>query len=180
VVRLGGVGALVSWKRWHLVLDALHALPPAVQAKFRFIHIGATDGTDSSERYAKALRIQTAALGLTRIVEWLGEQPSAQDFLREMDCLVIPAHREPFSVAMLEALALGVPVLAANSGGARDIIVPARNGWHFTSGDPRELARSLAMLAESDALRTVNLKREDLAPFSAPVVAAEWERVYAR
>ncbi len=103
------------------MLDALHLLPPAVRAKFRFYHLGTTDGSESGERYAGALRAQMSALGLERIVEWRGGPMAAREFLRDMDCLVLPAHREPLALAMLDALALGVPVLAANSGGARDV-----------------------------------------------------------
>jgi len=180
VVRLVGVGTLISLKRWHLVLEALHRVPPAVRNKFRFTHVGGTDGSEASTKYAAALRVQAAALGLDRLVEWRGDQPVTPELLQDMDCLVSPAHREALSVARLEALAAGVPVLAANSGGARDLIHPSRNGWLFRSGDPDDLARMLIMLAESDALLSVRPTLEDLRPFSAPVVADEWARVYAR
>jgi glycosyltransferase involved in cell wall biosynthesis len=180
VVRLGGVGALVPWKRWHLVLDALARLPSAVRAKLRFTHIGGAEPSDESERYAAALRAQTEALGLNNIVEWRGPQPSAGALLAESDCLAVASHCEPFSVAMLEALAAGVPVLAADSGGARDVIVPPRNGWFFRSGDPDDLARVLAMLAESDALTLARVAPEQLRPFTAAVVAEQWAGIYSR
>jgi glycosyltransferase involved in cell wall biosynthesis len=47
-VRLGGIGALVGWKRWELVLEALAALPAAVRGRVRFEHIGTDDRSVSS------------------------------------------------------------------------------------------------------------------------------------
>ena len=179
-VRLGGIGALVPWKRWDLVLEALARLPEAARNKLRFAHIGAPDGSDISLRCASSLRAQTAALGLGGIVEWRGQQPSTGDFLCETDCIVIASHNEPFSMAMLEALSAGVPVLAADSGGARDILTPPRNGWLFHSGDAGDLARSLLMLAETDALGGIRIEPGDLLRFSAPHVAGQWAQAYSR
>lgn len=180
VVRIGGIGALVSWKCWHLVLDAMAAMPTLSRAKIRFRHLGAPQPTTSSQRYAAALRAQTSALRLDNFVEWRGSQPDSQDFLRDIDVLVVPSLHEPLSVAMLEALAAGVPVLAANSGGARDAIQRSQNGWLFRAGDVPELARALMMLAESDALQYVESAPDADWRFAAPVVAAQWARVYAR
>ena len=180
VVRLGGVGLLVPWKRWHLVLEALARLPGATRSKLRFEHIGGANDSALTQQYAAELRTRTIALGLDDCVVWRGEQPSSAPFLREIDCLVVASRREPFSVAMLEALQAGVPVLAADSGGAQDILTPPRNGWLFCSGDAGDLARSLTMLAESEALRGVQIELADLARFVAPAVAEQWERIYAR
>lgn len=179
-VRLGGIGALVRWKRWHLVLDALAALPEAARDRLRFVHVGATDGSRESERYAAALRRHAEAARLAHVVEWRGELESARTLLSEIDCLVVASHREPCSVAMLEALFAGVPVLAANSGGARDVIQSGRNGWLFCSGDARDLARALGMLVESDARRRIRIDPAELARFSARTVARQWLEVYRR
>lgn len=179
-VRLGGVGALVPWKRWDHVLDALAAMSNDARERIRFAHIGAADGTASSCRYAAALRDKTRELGLENIVTWKGEQPSAREFLGEIDCLVIASEMEPFSIAMLESLAAGVPVLAADSGGAKDVISPARNGWLYRSGDANDLGKALARLIDGDALDLVDIGPNDVRQFLAAPVAVQWEEVYAR
>lgn len=179
-VRIGGIGSLVSWKCWHLMLDAMAKMPTLSRARLRFVHIGGPAASEKSQRYASALRAQTVGLRLEQFVEWRGSQPTAQDFLREIDALVVPSLHEPLSIAMLEALAAGVPVLASNSGGARDAITPLRDGWLFRSGDVPDLARALTMLAESDALQMARPRVEPGWRFSAPVVAAQWAQVYAR
>jgi glycosyltransferase involved in cell wall biosynthesis len=178
VVRLGGIGALVPWKRWDLVLEAMAAVPAQARDRMHFAHIGAEDGSPASSRCRAALAGRTRELGLGASVEWLGEQPSAGEFLRTIDCLVIASECEPFSISMLEALAAGVPVLAADSGGARDVVVPPSNGWLFRSGDARDLGRMLAMLTQGDALRDANPGQGGLGRFAADRVAAQWAGVY--
>ncbi len=180
IVRIGGVGTLVPWKRWHLVLDAMKRIPRARRERLRFIHVGGDDGTPESRRYAEALKTQTKALRLEELVEWRGPQPSVDSLWSEIDALVVATHREPLSVAMLEALAAGVPVLAANSGGARDVLTPPHNGWFYQSGDVPDLARLLTMLIETDALRRISVEPEPLRLFTAEHVAHQWAEVYAR
>lgn len=179
-IRFGGVGMLVPWKGWHLVLAALAALEPAVRAKVSFQHLGRDDGSAESQLYARELRGQTTALGLDGTVAWLGEQPSSGPFLSGIDCLVIASRGEPFSVAMLEALQAGVPVLAADSGGASDILRPAQNGWLFSSGRPEVLARVITALVESNGLARVRIDPGETDRFAAPVVAEQWVQVYGR
>jgi len=178
-LHLGGIGMLVAWKRWHLLLDALALLPPATRAHVRFTHIGAPADDAASRRYAGKLRAMTAAHGLTDRVTWRGEQPDVARFLEEIDCLVVASCREPLSVAMLEALRAGVPVLASRSGGSCDVVSPLRTGWLFAPDDPRDLARAITMLTETGALQRIDIRPDDLARFDATAVAMEWARIYA-
>ena len=180
VRQLGGIGMLVRWKNWHLVLEALSLLPPAQRRRLRFRHIGGTDGSEASRRYSAELRARTTTAGLDGVVEWLGEQPSSTPLLQTVDCLVVASEKEPFSVAMLEALHAGVPVLAADSGGAVDVVGEGRNGWLFRSGDARDLARRLAQLADTGVPATMVIDREGLQRFTAPAAAAAHMKVYRR
>jgi glycosyltransferase involved in cell wall biosynthesis len=179
-LRLGGVGALVRWKQWHLVVEALAALHAEARSRVRFYHVGAAGNDTDSQRYAAELRALTASRGLSALVEWRGEQPSADALLAGIDCLVVASHNEPFSIAVLEALAAGVPVLAADSGGAGDLLVPEKTGWLFRSGDAASLARGIATLVETDALARVQISSDVVREFTAPVVAARWAEVYAQ
>ena len=179
IIRLAGIGALVRWKGWCHVVEALAELPGEVLARLRFRHIGVDDGTAGSRAYVQELRERTAAAGLTKNVEWLGQQPSSGPLLAESDCLVVASENEPFSIAMLEALRANVPVVAADSGGAVDLIAPPANGLLFKTGSARDLARVLRSLVETDALAKVRIDQESLRRFSAPVVAQQWAAIYA-
>jgi glycosyltransferase involved in cell wall biosynthesis len=177
-LRLGGVGALVPWKRWDLVLDAMAAVEEKLRRNIHFSHIGADDGSNLSRDYAQQLLKKTGDLGLSSNVTWHGQQPSSGNLLKDIDCLVISSEREPFSIAMLEALAAGVPVLAADDGGARDVIDPDRNGWLFQTGSHRALAQRISLLAGSDLLSKVNITAADVLPFRSQAVSATWLSIY--
>ncbi len=178
-LRLGGVGALVAWKGWHLLPEALAQLPADVRARVRFDHIGGAGIDAASQAYAARLRELTAAHGLEDRVSWHGEQASSAKFLREIDALVVASDHEPFSIAVLEALAAGVPVLAADTGGAQDLIEAERSGWFFRNADAAALAGAIARLTQVDAWARIDVGPEMVRRFTAPVIAEQWERVYA-
>ncbi len=73
-------------------------------------------------------------------------------FLNSMDLLVMPSRREAFGVAYLEAMALGVPIVASNVGGGAEIIKDNRNGI-LTSPDPHEVTNAILTLYNDDELR---------------------------
>jgi glycosyltransferase involved in cell wall biosynthesis len=175
ILRLAGVGAIVPWKRWDLVLAALALLPAPVRSSVRFRHIGTAEADAAAQAWAAGLH---AAAPRDGTVEWLGQQPSADALLAESDVLVVASHHEPFSIAMLEALQAGVPVLAADSGGAADIIKPGVNGWLFPSGDATALAGRIAALAANPAAARLPEDEIRRSAFRADAIADRWVRVY--
>lgn len=180
LLRLAGAGSLTPWKRWHLVLDALTRLPAALRSQVVFRHVGGTDGSAESQAYAEKLRRETGARGLGDAVSWRGEQPSADALLADSDALVVASAREPFSVAMLEALFSGVPVIAADSGGAADIVAPPVNGRLFRTDDPADLARAIGDLAATVRRGAVEIDRAGLRRFTAAASAAQHAAIYRR
>jgi glycosyltransferase involved in cell wall biosynthesis len=171
---VGGIGAIVQWKRWDLILDAIGTLDSATREKVIFRHLGANDGTASSRHYEAVLR----AHAQSGFVRWDGAQPSSQPFLNEIDCLIVASDEEPLSLAMLEALRAGVPVLRADTGGGLDAIWPNQNGWLFRAGDASDLAAHLWRLIHTDALARTRYVPEAFERYLAPNVAEQWLRIY--
>lgn len=171
-LRLGGVGALVRWKRWEVVVEALAALPPERRAGVSFTHIGGGD-----ETYLAELRRLAMARGVTAQVDFRGPEPAADRLLAEIDALVVASVNEPFSLAVLEALAAGIPVIAADSGGAADLIEPEINGALYPTGEAPALAVLLACWLE----RFPAWDRAKIRAAAVPVarVAGQWAGVYA-
>jgi glycosyltransferase involved in cell wall biosynthesis len=60
---------------------------------------------------------------------------------------------ELFGIVLIEAMAAGVPVVAVDAGGPRDIVEHARTGMLARSGEPADLAAALEPLLSSQALR---------------------------
>jgi glycosyltransferase involved in cell wall biosynthesis len=177
-LRIGGAGMIVRWKAWHLVVEALALLPVELRSRVAFEHIGAPDGSPESQAYAAELHQLAKARGVEAQICWRGAESSSAKLLAEIDALVVASHNEPFSVAMLEALAAGVPVLAADSGGAVDVVVSGRTGWLFRDGDAGDLARHLEALLSPAPWQGIQITRDGLTRFAASVVARQWVRVY--
>lgn len=172
-LHLGGIGALTRWKRWDRILSAIAALPEAARHRVRFSHIGGGDEAYRSELIRLADR-----LGLGEQVAFRGIEPGPAKLLGEIDALVVAAEREPFSMAMLEALAAGVPVIAADDGGAVDVVRDGVNGWLYAAADPLALnARLAAWLAEPPRFDRQAIRRSTVL---AETVARRWSDVYAR
>jgi glycosyltransferase involved in cell wall biosynthesis len=69
-------------------------------------------------------------------VSWRGWMKQPLDFLQDVDLLVCPSSEfEPCPLVVCEAGAMGVPVLAARSGGIPEIIADGRTGWLYDPGD---------------------------------------------
>jgi teichuronic acid biosynthesis glycosyltransferase TuaC len=87
-----------------------------------------------------------------------------RDLLDETDILLVPSRWESFGVVAVEALAMGVPVIASNTGGLSDI-VGDEFGWLVEPGDEESLriAMAAALTGERrfnpDALRASAVRR---------------------
>ena len=79
--------------------------------------------------------------------------PTLHGIVSACDLFVWPALGEPIGMAMLEAQALGVPVIAGETRGVGSIVVHGTGGWLVPEGDTAEFANAVARaLADPDAL----------------------------
>lgn len=92
------------------------------------------------------LRALITGLGLERIVRLAGFRDDLPKLLPGADVLVHPASREGLGVALLEALAAGVPVLACVAGGTVDVIENGVTGMLVPAGDGARLRAALDRL----------------------------------
>lgn len=99
------------------------------------------------------LRRLTAALGLNDKVHFAGYREDLDDYLSSFDLLVHPAIREGLGVAMLKASAAGVPVIAFDVAGAREIVEHEQTGLLVPTEDSESLAAAIARLIDDTALR---------------------------
>jgi glycosyltransferase involved in cell wall biosynthesis len=105
-------------------------------------------GTGPEEKNLRAL---TEKLKLEKRVEFLGFKTGQEleDLIAGAKAIIIPSiWLENMSLSLLEALAHGQAVIAANIGGIPEIIKDGQNGWLFSPGDSRELAEKIKLVAE--------------------------------
>ena len=154
---LGVVAQLTPWKGQDTAVQALGMLcREGVDA--HLLLVGSAKFRSPAARYdtqgyVRRLERLVAENGLTDRVSWLGEREDVAALVRALDVVLLPSWEEPFGRAVLEALALGVPVVATDVGGPREIITDGREGLLRPPRDPRAWAQAIGVLAGDDQLR---------------------------
>ncbi|MFF1360591.1 glycosyltransferase [Streptomyces sp. NPDC058297] len=156
---IGGVGRLVPGKRFDVVVRALARLPDYV----RLLLVG--DGPEEER-----LRRLAQELGVARRVVFAGERPYASPsgragdpdlpaLMGAMDLLASPSDDEAFGLAVVEALASGLPVLYVSCPAVEDLPPQLEAAAVRVSGDPESFAQQ--------ALRIVAARPSGRAPSPA-------------
>jgi glycosyltransferase involved in cell wall biosynthesis len=91
----------------------------------------------------KELEVLVEGLGLNTRISFLGFLPNPQPIVRASCTTVLPSRWEGFGLAAVESAILGVPVVASNVGGLRELIPAYVRGILVPPGDPDELARAI-------------------------------------
>jgi glycosyltransferase involved in cell wall biosynthesis len=102
---------------------------------------------------AGELQKQAIQDGLVEQVRFLGRVDNVNDYLLAADTFVLPSISEAMPNALLEAMAVGLPVIASAVGGITDAVEHRQNGLLYTSGDINGLADCLLELAQSPELQ---------------------------
>ena len=100
-----------------------------------------------------AIEAAACRAGLAGAVSITGLVQDVRPFLAACDVLALTSHTEAFSLAAIEAMALGLPVVHADVGGAAEMIRPGHDGFLFPPGDTGTLVDHLAALADRDVGR---------------------------
>jgi glycosyltransferase involved in cell wall biosynthesis len=148
-LRIAYCGTVAPHKGPHIILDALR-IAKLGQVSFLVI------GHFPDSHYAKRLREAAATIPGLNFRMYGSYEPRELPFLlSDVDCVVVPSLvPEAGPIVPREALALGVPVLAAKLGALPELIREGENGFTFDSSSPTELAALLARLAADDKLRS--------------------------
>lgn len=145
------VARLQRWKGIHHVIDALSLLVNAGH-KPRLAVVGGAHGREPD--YGVQLTGRIASLGLGDRVVMVGFQSRAEHWIGAADIFVHGAEGEPFGMALVEAMAMGKPVVAVDSGGPAEIVTHDENGLLAARAQADLLAAEIEKLIESPELRT--------------------------
>jgi glycosyltransferase involved in cell wall biosynthesis len=170
-VRLLFAGRLEPAKGVDLLLEALSSL---LSSDFKLLIAG-----DGSQRHA--LEQLTVSYGLSEKVEFLGVRHDLSDVMCSVDCFVAPSRWEGLPMVILEAMALGLPVIASDVGGIPEVVEHELSGYLVPSGDLCHLRRQLQEVIEQPQVLE-SLGREArakiLAEYSIPVIAQRFASLY--
>ena len=137
---IGMVGRLQRWKGMHVLLSAL----PKVLKSHPNLHCLIVGGThDGEPDYKASLDALALSLGIEKRIRFAGLQQNVADWMQAMDVVVHASDREPFGIVVIEAMALGKPVIAGDTGGPTEVIKHAVNGLLSPFGDSEKLAENI-------------------------------------
>jgi glycosyltransferase involved in cell wall biosynthesis len=141
------IAALRPDKAHHVFLRAAGIVLPAIPDA-QFLIVGDGPERDRLIELSRELRIDSN-------VHFLGTRRDLGDILAATDVNTLSSNpeQETLSVAALEAMSAGVPMVATNVGFMREIVIPGKTGFLVTPGDPSDLSEKIVLLLRDDALR---------------------------
>jgi glycosyltransferase involved in cell wall biosynthesis len=152
--RVGMIGALAPWKGHFVFLQAAERVS-RVLPDVEFLIVGDEIYDTTGHRgFRHAVEREVARRGLSARVRVTGFRTDIVPILRELDVVVhCSLEPEPFGRVLIEAMACGVPVIAARGGATEEIVREGECGLLVPPGDAERLADAiLALLRDPSAL----------------------------
>lgn len=165
------VGRLEAVKDFPLLLRAMASMPK--QAQLTILGEGPLHGE---------LMGLAAGLGLERRVRFIGFERDVKRWMQAADGFVLSSRYEGLPMVLLEAGACGVPSVATDVAGTREVMVNEMNGWMSPAGDTAGLADAMQNLMRMSAKQRQAMgqraKRHVETYFSLDAVLDRWEQLY--
>lgn len=167
----GGIGELHRNKNWSAAIATVAGLPSTVHLAI----IGSGEEYDSLHHHVEKLNVRNR-------VHLLGYVPDAVRYLKAFDIFVLPSKKEGLPYVLLEAGLAGLPVVASDLPGIRDIIESGVHGF-LVDPQPRILATSIEMLLRDEGMRRqlgATLQERVMQHFSITNMANETFALYSK
>jgi glycosyltransferase involved in cell wall biosynthesis len=179
---LGIVAQITPWKGQiravHVLAQVRRTHPTAellIVGEPKFVSAATSYDNRAYERELHAVIEQ---LGLPDAVRFLGEREDVERIMAALDVVLVPSTEEPFGRSVIEALAMGVPVVATNNGGPAEVIRPGIDGVLLPPDDIASWANAVVVMARRG--RRLESREYALRRFSPARHAAEVTSVYER
>lgn len=145
-LRLVVAGTIDSAKRQDVAVLALAELREAgIDAELQIV------GRAADRIYTDELRRRIAELGLADNVRFVGESPDVLELMRRADIVLVPAG-EVTPLVLMEAMAVGTPVVAARMGSIPDVVIDGQSGLLVRAGDAGAMAAAVRRVLDEPGL----------------------------
>lgn len=143
---IGTIGNLYPDKG-HIFLIRAASLLAARLPSARILIIG------KNTPFRSELESEAKKLNVEDNIQFLGFQEDVSSILKRLDIFVLPSLHETFSIAVIEAMAVGLPVIATRCGGPEEIIADGVNGVLVPPRDHQAIAEKMFLLLRDAELR---------------------------
>lgn len=164
-------GRLAEAKNYPLLIEALAILRASVPARLFILGTGDEEG---------AIRALVSARGLDDAVVLCGFQKNPWKYIARADVFALSSHYEGFGNVLVEAMACGVPVVATQSSGTRDIVRDGVDGVLVGRHEPADLAAALERVLGDEPFRRrlTHETRLGAERFALPLVASTYDHMF--
>jgi glycosyltransferase involved in cell wall biosynthesis len=118
---------------------------------------------------------------LAKDVDFMGFKPDIEKELVKMDLYVQPSVSESFGLAIVQAMSVGLPVIATKTGGIPELITEGKSGILVEAGNPKQLAVAILKLLSNKGLAKrmgEAARRESVVRFNLKDMIHELENTY--
>jgi glycosyltransferase involved in cell wall biosynthesis len=171
------VARLSRSKRHDLALLAFEDLARS-DPQLHLVCLGSKDPKDPG--WWDYLQDRTSQSPFGNRIHWVGQCDDVRPWYRASVLLILPTDTESFGRVLIEAMACGVPVVAASSGGIPELVRHGTDGLLITPGAADELAASMHAILNDDALREsmINSSQKRAEDFSLGLHVARMTRIF--
>ena len=145
IITIGSIGRLNWAKDFYTLLDAFQYLTNEFK-NIKLMIVGGGELEMELMHYSKHL-------GVYERVVFMGDTPNVKPALSEIDIFVSSSVSEGYSIALLEACAVGIPIVATDVGGNAEIVKNNVNGFVVPAKDKVALADKIAKLIRDKSIR---------------------------
>ncbi len=139
-LTIGYAGRIEKRKGWREFVQAACRL--STDNRLKFIMAGTGREKQKLQRMLGRKQI--------RNIEYAGFVKDMEHFYLKLHLLVIPSHFEPMGMVAVEAMACGIPLLAADVPGLNEVVKQGRNGWLMEAGSAEQLVIGIKKMLASD------------------------------
>ena len=173
--RILCVGLVCLRKNQNAFIRALDALNP--QGKFEVVFLGmARAGQAYDDEFFQLVRERSWC-----VYGGMADREQLKEYLQQATALALPSLEDNCPMVVLEAMAVGVPVLAAKVGGLPDLIEDGKTGYFCDPLDARSMAEGVARILQDNpaAMSLAREAREQaLTRYSPEVIARRHVEIY--
>ncbi len=147
-VVVGMVARVAPVKDYFTLADAAVQVL-ARHPEARFLIVGDNSLIDLNRSHYAEVATRLNELGIADRFIFTGHRTDVSRLIAAMDLFVLSTHREGFPLSILEAMAMGKPVVATSVGGIPEIVTPGVTGYLHQHGNSKELADALLRLMDN-------------------------------
>ena len=142
---VGTVGRLIPIKGSNFLIEAAGDV---IKGKPETVFVFLGEG-----ELQKQMEVRALQLGIRDRVMFLGWRPDVASIMSTYDVFAFPSLNEGMGKALVEAMAMGKPVVASNVSGIRDLVVNGENGFLVPPAQPELLAKRITYLLQNPQVR---------------------------